>query len=89
MNSTQAPSLSPTAGYFTASIFDGKIWRNLSIRSLLADNGYRSSSQHKKDEARARVVGAIEERNGGVIEYRNRAYRFAEEPDAPIVAEER
>jgi hypothetical protein len=69
------------SGYFKASIFDGKSWRNLSIWSLLPANGHRYASQGEKGTVRARLVGAIEERMGRVVEYRNKAYRFADEPD--------
>lgn len=69
------------SGYFRASIFDGTRWRNLSIWSLLPGNGHRYASQAEKGVIRERLEAAIVERVGQVVEYRNKAYRFADEPD--------
>jgi hypothetical protein len=66
------------SGYFKASVFDGKQWRNLKIWDFVPEADRQFATQKDKPTTEAKVIAAIAARAGHAVVWGDRTYELAE-----------
>jgi hypothetical protein len=64
------------SGYFLASIFDGRKWRNFRIFNFVPEKDRQYANQRERSKQYERVVSLIETRAGSTARWRDRAYEI-------------